>query len=257
MIELPLVALSGILGSSHCVGMCGGFVVSIGAAAPAWRDNLRRQSAFGFGRIFTYASLGMAAAYGGNRLVKSTTFVDLQMVLAIATGLLLVVQGALAAGVVAWLRRTMRGAAAEAYGVSPANFAALRRTGSSAICLQRGLLRSLLQHPGAIGPMLAGVLTGFLPCGLVYTMLALAINSGNPVQGAILMACFGLGTLPMLAALGMGSSLVGPVARQRMLRCAAFCVMAVGAMSIARGITTWNARSQLPEAAGSCPLCSQ
>ena len=65
MIELPFVFLAGLLGSSHCVGMCGGFALTIGSAARLVRENLWRQTIYSAGRVFTYTWLGICAAYGG------------------------------------------------------------------------------------------------------------------------------------------------------------------------------------------------
>ena len=65
MIELPLVFLGGLLGSAHCVGMCGGFAVSIGIGSRGLASNLRRQLVYTAGRIFTYSFFGIVAGYAG------------------------------------------------------------------------------------------------------------------------------------------------------------------------------------------------
>ena len=68
MIEWPLILGSGMLGAAHCLGMCGPFALAVGAAAPSWRANLWRQAWYSAGRVFTYAVLGSAAAFGGRWL---------------------------------------------------------------------------------------------------------------------------------------------------------------------------------------------
>lgn len=250
MTELPLVALGGLLGSSHCVGMCGGFAVGIGAGAATWRMNLLRQSTYGVGRIFTYTALGSAAGYFGRRVTASTTLFDLQSLLAVLTGVLLVVQGVRSAGLIAWFReRFGRG--------SPSPALAVPRTRAVAPpCFRRGMIGTLLSAPGVTGPFLAGVMTGFLPCGLVYAMLALAAGSGGLAAGCLTMLCFGLGTLPLMTAVGLGTSLVGLEGRRRMLQLAAWCVVAVGCLSLVRGASAWTAAREQPTAAPpACPLC--
>lgn len=255
MMELPLVALAGVLGSSHCVGMCGGFAVSIGAGAATWRMNLLRQFAYGIGRIFTYAALGAVAAYGGRRLVQSTPIVHAQAVLALATGVLLICHGAYSVGFFRWLNERWRRYRA-ATGKRSASSSMKHANAAALPCLQRGMLRTLLSLPGLTSPMLAGVLTGFLPCGLVYTMLLLAVTADGPLGGGVLMACFGLGTLPVMTALGLGTSVIGLAARQRVLRAAAIAVMVTGGLSVARGAAAWNSTAQSPESrAPACPLC--
>ena len=268
MIELPLVALSGILGSSHCLGMCGGFALSLGGSSPTWRSNVLRQTAFGLGRIFTYASLGAAAGYGGRRLVDATAFFNSQAALAVFAGMLLLAQGMHNAGVVTWIRRRWK--AWRSVGVAPTNeIASLRFSGTAVSnCGRSGMLGSLLTAPGMLSPMLAGVMTGLLPCGLVYAMLALAVCADGPVGGALTMACFGLGTLPVMTALGLGTSLLGFAMRRHMLRMAAWCVVSVGCMSVVRGAMAWshtsstadqnaNSTSAPPSSAvpPPCPFC--
>ena len=100
MIEWPFVFVSGLLGSAHCLGMCGPFALAIGSAAPAWRTNLARQLCYSAGRIFTYAVLGAAAAFVGLRMARAVEpWTNMPAILAIAAGAMLVVQGLLAAGV--------------------------------------------------------------------------------------------------------------------------------------------------------------
>ena len=58
MIELPMVFLGGLLGSAHCVGMCGGFALGIGLGTPSFAANVGRQVIYTTGRVFTYALPG-------------------------------------------------------------------------------------------------------------------------------------------------------------------------------------------------------
>lgn len=263
MTELPLVALGGLLGSAHCVGMCGGFAVSIGAGASTWRGNLARQLAYGVGRLFTYVALGTAAGYGGLRLISATTLFDVQAVLGVITGMLLILQGAASIGLFGYLRRKWNARRSASRTTSGSSMSTLPRSASKPACLQRGLMRSLLTTPDPSGPFLAGVLTGFLPCGLVYAMLALAAAGGSLAHGAAVMTAFGLGTLPVMTALGLGTSLAGMAWRVRLLRLAAWCVVLVGVMSVARGVSAWQGTgtknsaetSPAPATPPACPLC--
>jgi uncharacterized protein len=71
MIELPLVFFGGLLGSYHCIGMCGAFAISIGMGSSSPLRNLLRQAVYTLGRIFTYAFGGVAVAFVGLRLTRS------------------------------------------------------------------------------------------------------------------------------------------------------------------------------------------
>lgn len=250
MIELALVFLGGLLGSAHCVGMCGGFAVMIGAGAPSWRANLARQCVYSCGRIFTYTSLGAVVGYAGLRLAdQMPTAVNAQALLAMVAGGLLIVQGLISAGVLARPRLVLP------------SLLVLRRpavAGGTSIaaavpCMAGGTIGSLFRTSGWQPAFLAGMLTGFLPCGLVYAYLALATSSGAPLSGSSIMAVFGLGTVPLMVLTGSGMSLVSPARRQFVLRLAAWCVVATGLIALARGAYAFAAPPA--ETAASCPLC--
>lgn len=232
MIELPLVLMSGMLGSAHCLGMCGGFALAISGGASNVRTNFLRQSAYTAGRMFTYAALGALAAFGGWRLARAFPgIVNFPAVLAIAAGVLLVYQGLAAVGWIRWPR-----------------FAA-----AAAPCGAAGALRTFLTAPGLINPLIAGMLTGFLPCGLLYAMLALAAASRNLWLGAALMAVFGVGTAPAMMLAGTGGSLLGLAGRRRLLVLAAWCVVVTGLVSIARGCGFLTLPGVIES--GGCPMC--
>jgi len=245
MIELPLIFVGGLLGSAHCLGMCGGFALLIGGTAPNWSHNLVRQLVYSGGRIFSYCALGALVGYGGLRLSDQfSPLINVQAMIAIAAGVLLIVQGLLATGVVAHLRARLQlarsGAAASAApgGVS---------------CLMGGLVGSYLRDPRRSHVFLAGVFTGLLPCGLVYAFVTLAASTSHPLDAAATMAAFGLGTVPMMVLTGCGSSLLSHAGRRRLLVAAAWCVVVMGTISLARGVS-FLMPSEIPPAQR-CPLC--
>lgn len=250
MIELPLIFLGGLLGSAHCVGMCGGFAVMIGAGARSWRANMARQCVYSSGRIFTYASLGAVVGYAGLRLAdQMPSVVNAQALFAVVAGALLIVQGLISAGVLSRPRLTLAGLVGSR---RPA-----MAGGAPAVavipCMTGGTLGALFRAPGLQAAFLAGMLTGFLPCGLVYAYLALATSTSEPLAGSSIMAAFGLGTVPLMVLTGSGMSMVTPTKRQAVLRLAAWCVVVTGLIAMARGAYVLN----LPpaETTASCPLC--
>ncbi len=251
MFEFPLIFLGGLLGSAHCVGMCGGFVAIVGAGASSWRVNLTRQCIYSSGRIFAYASMGALVGYAGLRLVQfMTTLVNTQAWLALLAGGLLVVQGLISAGVFSRIRRWLaaalpvRGRQA-APGLAPITHVAP--------CLAPGLLGGLLRAPGSRAAFLAGMVSGFMPCGLVYAYLALATSRQDPFSGSLTMIVFGLGTVPLMVMTGTGLSLLSPSRRRLVLRLAAWCVVVTGLIAFGRGVYGLQIDSQSPQA--SCPFC--
>jgi len=235
MIELPLVFLGGLLGSAHCIGMCGGFAVTIGINAAGVLSNLQRQLIYTAGRIFTYSFLGIAAGYAGLWVASRATFwINAQAALCMLAGLLLTGQGLMALGLV------------------PRRLSSKRSTGGS-LCLARSFVGPFLASSRWADVLLAGVLTGFLPCGLVYGFLALASSSASLWAGLVIMILFGAGTAPLMILAGAGASLLSYARRQSLLRISAVCVCLTGLVSIARGVfflQIWG----VPEVAR-CMLC--
>lgn len=233
MIELPLVFVAGILGTAHCLGMCGPFALAIGAGATGWRGALGRQFAYTVGRVFTYGVLGAIAGYGGARLTQSLpAIVNIPATLAIAAGTLLIYQGLRSAG---WL-----------------SFKSHSHAASGSLCLAGGMLGQLLRQPGASGVFLAGLFTGLLPCGLLYGMLALATSTHSLPLGAATMIVFGLGTAPAMILAGIGGRILGVATRQRLFAAAAWCLVLTGVVSVSRGALFLSLGSQ---PAIGCPAC--
>jgi sulfite exporter TauE/SafE len=231
MIEWPLLVLSGLLGSAHCLGMCGPFAVAVGSTAPGWRANLWRQACYSAGRIFTYAALGAAAAFLGLRLaVTLAAWVNVPAILAIAAGILLAVQGLLAAGVLPQ-----------------------RAVAAAAACPGAAGFRALLMARGATEIFVAGLFTGLLPCGLLYGMLALAASTHHVFQGLATMVAFGAGTVPAMVAAGLGGGILGLAARRRLHALAAWCLVLTGVVSLARGAGFLAWPGQLP---AGCLICA-
>lgn len=235
MIELPLVFLGGLLGSSHCIGMCGGFAVMIGAHQPSSSRNLQLQLAYSLGRISTYVFLGALAGWLSQTLIADSQLVaTLSAVLCLLAGLFLVVEGLAAAGFRIWGRTSSSGGGC----LLSSHFAAVLRGGR-------------LENAFA-----AGILTGFLPCGLVYAFISLAASTGSIGWGAAVMACFGLGTVPLMVLTGLSTALLSLVTRRRMMQCAAWCVVLTGMLTVARGAAFLRV-DETRDAAPACPLCAE
>lgn len=231
MIEWPLILGSGMLGAAHCLGMCGPFALAVGAAAPSWRANLWRQFWYSAGRVFTYAVLGAAAAFGGRWLTgRLGLWANVPAILALVAGCFLVVQGLLAAGLL-----PKRGVA-----------------GLSA-CPGAAAFKALLGARATADVFLAGLFTGLLPCGLLYGMLALAASTGSVPAGLATMIVFGLGTVPAMVAAGLGGSVLGIATRQRLHAVAAWCLVLTGVVSLARGVGGLSFGQEPP---AGCPLCT-
>ena len=248
--QLVPVFLSGLAGSVHCLGMCGGIAatMSLGTRGPG--AAVLRQLAWSTGRLITYAFLGLLVASVGRKLIQAQgQAVWMQSLFAVCAGLLLVLQGLRSVGWQPWTTRIGRlrlgGLSNRVTGV---------KVGTHP-CVTRTMFSQFFTGGSAIAALVAGVMTGFLPCGLVYGFLALAAGTGHPVTGAMVMMCFGLGTFPMLLLTGIGLSFATQRVRRDLLRLAAISVLVTGLMTFARGAVLLF---RGPDTAGSstCALCA-
>lgn len=178
--------LIGLLGSTHCVGMCGGIVGALNAGLPKSRQTLPSLAAhhvtYNSGRILSYAVAGAIAGFFGSQASRF----GLHTVIPI---------GALIAGVV------MIALGLYIAGLSHA-ITAIEKAGLHIWRRIQPLGQRFLPAETPARAFGLGLVWGWLPCGLVYSALVLAIVSASPAQGAWIMLGFGLGTLPMLFAMG-------------------------------------------------------
>jgi sulfite exporter TauE/SafE len=187
MHELALltVFMGGLLGSTHCVAMCGGIATAMGASrvagVPRWRPLLYQT-----GRLLSYASGGATAGAIGGAVGAGLGLSHWGDILRLATALVVVVFGLDIA-----LGKTVRGRWLR----TPERLGSMvwRRLAPAAS-------RSLPTSPPARA-LLLGMLWGWLPCGLVYSALVVAGVAGNAAGGAAVMVAFGLGTLPAMLGL--------------------------------------------------------
>ena len=193
--------LVGLLGSSHCIGMCGGIVGALGFGIES-RLRSRPQPlllfhlSYNLGRIGSYVLVGLAAgALGGGLARLGIT----PMVGKLFAAAFMVALGLYLAG---WWR----------------GLAALERAGLHLWRRIQPLAQRLLPVRRPAQALLLGALWGWLPCGLVYAAVAWSLTAGGALDGALLMLGFGLGTLPALLLAGNALQQFGRWARAPVLR---------------------------------------
>lgn len=238
----PLDALSllggvgiGVLGSPHCVAMCGGIAGALAVAGPngpGAAASLARQAAYNLGRVTSYAIAGALAGALGVALAQLLGPVGAVVLRGVAALLLLALGLYLAGWWPGLARLEQQGARL------------WRRIAPLAAGLRPG--RSLA------AALALGMLWGWLPCGLVYSALALAATSGDWRHGALLMAGFGLGTLPAMLATGVLARRLTSLARAAAPRRVA------GVMLILFGLWTFAASGAVARLRGApAPPCHQ
>ncbi len=204
--------LVGLTGGVHCFGMCGGIVGAVTLGLPAMpgsmlQGRLAYLLAYNGGRIASYVSAGMLAGGVGAWAAHLMAVHRAQLALQVLAGLFMVLLGLYIGG---WWR--VLGRLEEAGGRLWRRIEPLGR---------RWLpVRTPAQAFGV------GLIWGWLPCGLVYSVLVWAIGSGGAVQGGVLLLSFGLGTLPVLLAMGTVAAALAGFLRRPWVRYTAGALIA-------------------------------
>ena len=173
--------LVGLLGGTHCVGMCGGIVGALSMGAPGrWSMHL----AYNVGRILSYGLAGAIAGAVGAASLGLDSQVPMRLALYLVANLMLIALGLYLLGVTQALAFT-------------------ERAGQLLWQRLQPLTRRFLPARTVVQAFPLGMLWGWLPCGLVYSALATALSSGSAVRGGLCMLAFGLGTLPNLLLAGI------------------------------------------------------
>jgi len=196
-LSLAAVFLVGLLGGGHCVGMCGGIVSALSSQNAGGKPLLHL--GYSTGRIASYSVAGaIAGSIGGLGLLFSGVL-PVQLALYVLANAMLLILGLYLAG------------------LSPlaGKFEAAGRYLWSRL---QPLTRELVPVNTVPRALAVGALWGWIPCGLVYGVLATALLSGSAVRGAMVMLAFGLGTLPNLLLAGLMVRSTTKVFQGRMFR---------------------------------------
>jgi hypothetical protein len=178
LLVLGAALLTGLLGTVHCGAMCGGIAVGLGSAGPVGRAGYRA-IASNLGRVLGYALAGAAVGGLGGGLLDAMALEGLAGTLRIGIGLVLL-----------WAAlRIVRPRWAAALPAPP-------------LWHWLAPLRRRVPADGPLRPWVMGLLWGWLPCGFSAIVLTAAWLEADALHGALLMAAFGLGTLPVMAMLG-------------------------------------------------------
>ena len=205
----------GFFGGVHCIGMCGGIVGALTFGLPAeTRERPLRLLpyllAYNIARITSYTAAGAIAGTVGLLGLSLVPMQNAQLVLLGIAGLFMVMMGLYVGG---WWFGLTR----------------IERAGSRLWRFIEPVGRRLMPVRSPAQAFGLGLVWGWLPCGLVYSVLIWALSAGGPLAGALLMLGFGLGTLPNLLAMGaFAAQLAAFVRRQWVRRIAGGMVVAFG-----------------------------
>ena len=202
----------GLLGSGHCIGMCGGLVsgcfMKLQAKGP-WP-----YAAYHAARIGIYAGVGLVAALLGTVLVASGMTGLAQGVLQILAGAIVILLGL------------------DLLGVSP-----IRNTyGFAPVAWLRRQFVTATQKGPVLGAAISGAINGLMPCSMTMAMAVKATTAPSPPEGMLLMLAFGAGTLPSMLFASVLFGKLGPRLRGGLQKLAALFVIALGVSTLWQGV---------------------
>ena len=204
--------LFGLVGSLHCVGMCG----PIAFLLPVDRSNSYKKvgqiSLYHLGRLFTYTVLGLLFGWLG----KGLYLFGFQQQLSIAIGIIMLI-------VILWPRQNVLKVT-----FTKPIYRLISKVKSS--------LGSALKKKTADTFFTIGFLNGFLPCGLVYMAIFAAIASGSVIMGGFYMFLFGLGTIPLMTTAIYMSGVLSAAVRNKIQRLIPVFVAIIAIIFILRGL---------------------
>jgi copper ion binding protein len=200
-----MMLLIGLTTSVHCVGMCGGIVLSQciprGCAVQQSRlSAIRPALLYNFGRVAAYTMVGFIVGGVGSAITFTTS---MQGVLRLIAGVFMLVMGINMLGLFPWLRK-----------LNPRIPAFIGKK----VAGRKGKSKS---------PLIIGLLTGIMPCGPLQAAQIYALSTGSPITGAISMFLFSIGTVPLLFGVGAFAGIIG--SKKNLTN----KVMAVGAVLVA------------------------
>ncbi len=203
--------LLGLMGSFHCVGMCGPIALSLPLGGNNIFQKITGAILYNIGRTITYAIMG--AFFG------------------------LIGKGFQLAGFQKWVSILM-GSFMIAAILVPSLFRKIN-TGEGlpfAKSVRKGIQKMFTKRSFG-GLFIIGLLNGLLPCGLVYLAIAGAIGTGDVYLSIVFMILFGLGTLPLMLVVSMAGNLLSLAIRNRINKVMTYVVVLIGIIFILRGLS--------------------
>ncbi len=216
---LSTAFLMGLLGTTHCLGMCGGVVGMLSASLdPSISQNSAKSTlyhlSYNSGRILSYVLMGAIFGLAGYLLADMLEISLFDRILRAISGVLMILVGLYIAN---WYQ----------------GIQALEKLGGHLWKKIQPITKKFLPINNLRRAFVTGLLWGGLPCGLVYTALGLAVTTGSTTQGGLVMLAFGLGTLPSLLLMaGFTIQLSRFVQRSIVRKISGFIIIMMGLLAL-------------------------
>ncbi|TKI69537.1 sulfite exporter TauE/SafE family protein [Sulfurimonas crateris] len=214
---LSIISIAFLGSFGHCIGMCGGIVLAYSTIKIDPKSSKVSQSTahllYSLGRVFTYSVLGAIFGALGGVVTFSNTANGIMLILA---GIAMVLAGLSLMGKI--------------------KFLTLIEHSFSSSPLYKDIFKRVLNSRSNFSFFTLGMLNGLLPCGFVYFFAITAASTASPFYGALVMAIFGLSTIPAMFSLGFLASLSSAMNfRNMMMSLSSFAVIIYGIYTLYDG----------------------
>lgn len=212
---ISMAFLTGLMGSGHCIGMCGGLVGALSLSEAGRKDGWLFHLLYNAGRIITYTFIGAVVGWLGSALAYTDQFKLVSRSLLLASDVFIILIGLGTACMFTWLN------------ASNLDFTGPMKAMTVAV-------HGLRRLPPALAALPLGLLFGFIPCGYLYAVAITAAQSAEVTTGALMLLAFGLGTAPSLLIFGSATHWLSGRARTWMLRVAGLLVAGMGIINLVK-----------------------
>lgn len=210
--ELLAALTLGLIGSFHCIGMCGPIAIALPLTHSNWLSKILGASIYNIGRALTYGLMGVFFGLLG----KGFKLAGLQQWVSILMGAIMIIS--------------------VLFPVLFKNWSQLDGLINKFVSQLKKAFSNLFKNHSYNSLFLIGLLNGFLPCGLVYMAIAGAVATGEVLNGVMYMIIFGLGTLPVMLSVSLIGNLISTRFRNRIRKFIPVFIVIIGLLFILRGM---------------------
>jgi sulfite exporter TauE/SafE len=207
--------ITGLLGTGHCIGMCGGLVSALSLSGVGQRGGWPFHLLYNAGRITTYTVIGAIVGWLGSALAYSDQFRLITRSLLLGSDIFIILVGLGTAGLFSWINAAKLGFS------GPMRFITIA-------------VNDLRRFPPALSALPLGLIFGFIPCGYLYAVAISAAQSASVSTGAMMLLAFGIGTAPSLVLFGGAAHWLSKQARAWMMRFAGLIVAGMGVINLVK-----------------------
>jgi uncharacterized protein len=213
MIDIYTGLTIGLVGSLHCVGMCGPIAVALPLGKRSFADRAFGGLLYNIGRTITYGAMGAVFGFLGQGIEMA----GFQQWASILLGVVMIMS--------VFFPYFFKGQ------FNP------DKLGQGVTLKLIGKLRKMFGNQSKKNLLIIGLLNGLLPCGLVYVAIAGAINTNDVLTGILFMIAFGLGTIPLLLAVSLAGDFIGSTLKKKLNRVIPAFIVILGIIFILRGMS--------------------